>query len=331
LAKALDDRLTVLSDNIAALRLENAKLQEDWRNVTTAFERRGFSTFRTGISQRIGQLLEFESTIVSLIGKETSRAYPSAVVAVEDLFAVLNSERALNKQAGEWSSRLSDALGIPASGGAAERFQIVLAEQGQLRFALRLSIIAALDVWQRVDWSTLKESHSDLLNELRLETLQPSLKSLLQWPPSQTDDQFLAWIKQGFYEGGWLHQLFRADAILSTFFASDAALGSVQIAVSLTASAIRASGYHFGIEIRRVPLLMPPPEGVQPYLHGPGGLPKIGTVRKAVLARLQGAGGERFVVDVPAWGFQTRAGGGYPGMVALCNPSDWQRAELTEG
>ena len=329
LARDLDARLGELTGKLEQQNKDNVTLRNDSEALGTLLRRFGLPEGAHYVLPRVREILEQEQQLVERARALVPDAPCGYGAALDAIFAEIKKERQLNQQSREWADRVSDTLGVPRSDGTAapeQRIQVVLGEHARPRLALRLGLLAALDAWMRTDLAGLQTSHADLVQELRLDTLEPKLRGLLNWAPSDSDEELANRILDGFRDG-WLHKLLRADAILSTFFAADPALYSINMAVTQAAAAVRAAAHHFGTDIKRIPLLIPPPEGVPLSHHGAGGLPKIPAVRKAVLLRLAGNSGVRFVVDVTYWGYQPKNSPEYQGSVVVCNPSEWQLAE----
>ncbi|HKQ06946.1 MAG TPA: hypothetical protein VJ464_17585 [Blastocatellia bacterium] len=213
---------------------------------------------------------------------------------------------------------------------------------------LRMGLSAALITLQKAQQIDQAAEQRMVIDALYVEAVQEGLTRLLDEmekylddeesptngnsgspsSSSPTEDSARKRYKDRLWEKGlykalndqWLHFLFRADLLLRTYFPQRPDMVFLQEAVSLAGSATRVALYELGVEVMRIELFEPLPEGM-PNDSVYSALRELPAVREKILKELRHHSG--FIIDVTAFPIRVNGKPLNPGRAVPVNPSTW--------
>lgn len=218
-----------------------------------------------------------------------------------------------------------DAL---ASGGKTVSLLVTLLQKEQkdhVYTQLRLGLSAALlNLGEAIEQGHQHEQ-SVVLEALDVEEIRNGLQQLLE-EIQQCSGRAL-W-EQGLFrsfQNGWLHNLFRAELLLPSYFAGQSKLSSLHEGVKLAAASVRVALQKFEIKLGKIELFELLPSGVETQSVYPKlrNLPEVGEKIRQRLATDY----RPFIIDVVAFPFRDYQDSvkASPGRAVLVNPSAWEK------
>jgi len=237
------------------------------------------------------------------------------------LAKLVERERNASRETREMLARVRDYLALP-DGDAETLHGVIRGEAGTPRRVLRLVVAAALPV-ARATLGALPEDDQRVAAMLRIPLILDELEVFLGRLWTYEGDQL--WdigIHPGFSRN-WLHHLFRAEAVLRTYFMSSrlADLGDALAAVAWT---FRYAAAESGYETDRVQLLADLPAQMDPSYESAREFRLCPDIRSRVQAVLRTKRDGGFAVDVDSVGLRNEGKVLKRGALVIANRHDWE-------
>lgn len=255
------------------------------------------------------------------VAERTGVSEHDADAMVTALVTLLEGERNAARDTYEILARVREYLALPA-GDAAAIHGVIRAEAGTPRRVLRLVVAAALPV-ARATLSKVRDEDLRITSMLRIPVILDELESFLGRLSTYEGDQlWRAGIHPGFSQN-WLHHLFRAEAVLRTYFMSSrlADLGDALAAVAWT---FRYATVESGYETDRVQLLAELPAEMDPAHAIEREFRLCPDIRTRVQAVLRTKGEDGFAVDVDTVGLRMDGKVLKRGALFVANRHEWE-------
>jgi len=210
--------------------------------------------------------------------------------------------------------------------------EIVQMEMGSEHRPLRLGLAAALIGLERARTRLLETRHGDtVVSGLRIRSIESGLAELLRERLARVEREEL-WVR-GLRPGfslNWLHELFRAELILQSFYENGSDHRELADAVSMASAVLRFAMRGLGKGIEDVVLLetfpSEPPEGwARPRYLADEDLRSLSEVNRRVLEELRTR--DNFIVDVER--FRLTGDDEHPGecRVVVVSPAEWRQSQ----
>ncbi|HET8774400.1 MAG TPA: hypothetical protein VFP80_11430 [Thermoanaerobaculia bacterium] len=252
-------------------------------------------------------------------GCATGRA---ADAIVTELSAMVEQERNASRGAQEMLRRLRDYLALPDQDAEALK-ALVTAELGKPNRILRLALAAAIPLLRKGLAAPMAEEDASVIRMLRIGEIVDQLGAFLSRLWSYQGDRLWSTGIHSAFAQSWLHNLFRAEAVLRTYFMASrlAELGDVLTLVAWAfRHAITASGY----DVDRVQLLAAPSAAMDPMHDSPREFRTCPDIRNRVQAVLKTQRDGGFAVDVDSVGIRDGNRVLKRGAVVLAKRVDWE-------
>lgn len=275
---------------------------------------------------------DFSATIPSLVTRmQTARAAAaktgcptggSADAVVTELAASVERERSASRGAQVMLRRLRDYLSLPDQ-DAARLSALITAELGKPNRVLRLALAAAIPVL-RTNLAVLTAGEeASVIRMLRMAEIADELEAFLGRLGTYNGAEL--WEKgiQTAFAKSWLHHLFRAEAVLRTYF-SASVLADVSDVLTAVAWAFRHATTAAGYSIDRVQLLSVPSNGLLPLHDSPLEFRSCRDIRTRVQAVLKNQRDGGFAVDIDSIGIREGDNVFERGTVVLAKRIDWE-------
>lgn len=304
------------SDEIAALEGTLCKQKDQIKNLEAA---RQFVVSEWSEAPTIPQLkLRMQSARAAASKVGCTAQDVDAIVT--ELATMFEGERDASRGAHEILRLLRDYLVLPDI--SAPELQALLGnELDQPHRVLRLALAAAVPELRR-HFAAVSGEDASVVRMLRLPEIVDQLGAFLVRLSGYEGTRLWDGIYSAF-GGIWLHNLFRAEAVLRTYFMASrlAELGDV---LTLVAWAFRHAIATLGFDIDRVHLLDAPSAAMEPKHESPQefrGCPDIRSRVQTVL-KVRGDGG--FAIDVDSVGIREGNKVLKRGAVVLAKRIDWE-------
>lgn len=242
---------------------------------------------------------------------------------IVDLAQLLQYERETAEQSHELVTKLTDYASLPTI-GTNELFNLVAAEKKGPGRDLRFVLSVGVSALTRALAQLAARGDDGLLKILKLEKAVRKLGELQQAQVGLPDKDTL-WahgLYGGFSDDNWLHELFRADLLLRTYFTGEAFAG-IADAVTVLAAGMREVLRQCGHDVLPVALLADLPASNE-WAQSPvsKALRERPEVQRAV-AKHAARGNPEFAVDVHAFAYFADQTFG-PVRLFQYSPRDWQ-------
>lgn len=218
--------------------------------------------------------------------------------------------------------RLRDYLALPDQDAEALK-ALVTAELGKPNRILRLALAAAIPLLRKGLAAPMAEEDASVIRMLRIGEIVDQLGAFLSRLWSYQGDRLWSTGIHSAFAQSWLHNLFRAEAVLRTYFMASrlAELGDVLTLVAWAfRHAITASGY----DVDRVQLLAAPSAAMDPMHDSPREFRTCPDIRNRVQAVLKTQRDGGFAVDVDSVGIRDGNRVLKRGAVVLAKRVDWE-------
>jgi hypothetical protein len=239
---------------------------------------------------------------------------------ITELATKFEHERDVSHAAHEILRLLRDYLVLPGISGP--ELQVLLgSELGQPHRVLRLVLAAAVPELRR-HFAAVSDEDASVVRMLRLPDIVDQLDAFLVRLSSYEGMRLWDGIYSAF-GGIWLHNFFRAEAVLRTYFMASrlAELGDV---LTLVAWAFRHAIATLGFDVDRVQLLVAPPAAMDPKHESPREFRTCPDIRSRVQTVLKVHGDGGFAIDVDSVGIREGNKVLKRGSVVLAKRIDWE-------
>lgn len=245
-----------------------------------------------------------------------------ADAVVTALAALVERERNASRDAQEILGRLREYLALPDR-DAETLNTVIRAEAGTPQRVLRLVVAAALPVARSIVASLPADDDLRVVRMLHLPQIADELDTFLGrlWT-YQGNQLWDIGIESGFAQN-WLHHLFRAEAVLQTYFMSSR-LADLGDALAAIAWAFRYATAVSGYEVDRVQLLAGLPAQMDPAYESAREFRLCPDIRSRVQAVLRTQRDGGFAVDVDSVGLRNGGKVLKRGALVLANRHDWE-------
>lgn len=257
---------------------------------------------------------------VASIGCDGDR---NADAVITELAAVVESERKIAHGAHEILGHLGEYLALSGGDGESLR-RIIVAERGTPNRILRLVLTAAVPLIRTtVDQLTAGEE-SRVIQLLRIPKILSELDAFLGRLSTYSSAELWQKGLQGGFSQNWLHYLFRAEAVLRTYFmtSSLAELGDSLTAIvwAFRHAIATASGY----QVDRIQLLGELPASMDPAHGSTRDLQSFPDIRNRVQAVLKTQHEGVFAIDVDSVGLRNGTQVLRRGTLVVANRHEWE-------
>jgi hypothetical protein len=257
---------------------------------------------------------------VASIGVTTGRDADSVITELAD---VVENSRKVARDAHEIVIHLREYLAFVDGDGESLR-RIIVAECGTPNRILRLVLAAAIPPIRATVGRLTADEEARVIQLLRVPKILSELDAFLG--RLSTYGHAELWRKglQSGFSQNWLHYLFRAEAVLRTYFFATS-LAEVGDALTVVAWAFRhaiatASGY----QVDRIQLLGELPPTMDPAHGSTLDLRSFPDIRNRVQAVLKAQREDGFTIDVDRVGWRNGTDVGRRGTLVVANRHDWE-------
>jgi hypothetical protein len=198
--------------------------------------------------------------------------------------------------------------------------------------SLRLGLCATAVAWSQIRESFARRIDGNgLIQGLRLSSVLAGLEELTARLENlaSPDELWESGIRSGFSQD-WMHDLFRAELVLESFYNRNSAHQDLEDAIGLAAVTLRLAMSRLGKGIESVELLrpfpsQPPPGWARPRFGADQELRTLPEVNRRVRELLE-TDSDNFIVDVES--FRLRGDSEHAGecRVVVVNPAEWRQA-----
>lgn len=198
-----------------------------------------------------------------------------------------------------------------------------LEKQPPLYDQLRYILLASHSMLDEALPALLGSGRDDIAEALRLEGIRKNLADFTG--TLHGIDPGKLW-ELGVYRAfsdSWLHDLFRSDLLLRTYFSGADELYQLRRAVRLAAAVFDSAMHHLGARLVAVTLLEDPPGGVEEEKNALPSLRSLPEVKNKVAEKYRAVQRGGFVVDVGAFTVKVNGAAMGVGRVFIMNPADW--------
>ena len=241
---------------------------------------------------------------------------------VAELATFVDRERNASRDTRAILLRLREYLVLPDQ-DAKKLDGIIAAESGKPSRVLRLALAAAIPVLRTNLAALTAAEDQSVVDMLRIGEIARHLDAFLGRLWECDGDQLWASGIQAGFAQNWLNRLFRAEAVLRTYFMASrlAELGDV---LAVVAWAFRYASAASGYELDRVQLLAAPSPAMDPVHESPRELKGFPDVRNRVQSLLKTQRDGGFAIDVDAVGIRGANRVIVRGAVVLAKRVDWE-------
>jgi hypothetical protein len=258
-------------------------------------------------------------SIAANVGCATDRGTDAIMT---ELATLVDRERSSSRQTQAILQRLRAYLDLPDR-DATELNDIIASELGKPTRILRLALSATVPLLRSKLSMLADEEDASVLRMLRIGEIANELQAFLGrlWQ-CDSDRLWAAGIQPGFARN-WLHQLFRAEAVLRTYFMASrlADLGEM---LSVIVWAFRYASAVSGYEVDRVHLLAAPPSAMVSNHNSAREFRTCPDIRTRIQSVLRTEPDGGFAIDVDAVGVRGTNSIIESGAVVLAKRVDWE-------
>jgi hypothetical protein len=238
---------------------------------------------------------------------------------VTELAARVEHERNASRGAQEILGRVRSYLALPDQDAEALN-AVIRAELGTPRRILRLVLAAAVPVMHA---NVAELAHDDVVRMLRIPEIADALDAFLGRLWMYEGDQLWSIGIQSGLAQDWLHHIFRAEAVLRTYF-MPSRLADLYDVVSAVAWTFRYTTGAAGYELDRVQLLTDLPAQMDQAPDSPREFRLCPDIRTRVQSVLKTQRDGGFTVDVDSVGLRNGGKVLKRGALVLANRHDWE-------
>jgi hypothetical protein len=282
-----------------------------------------------GVSKLVQWLESLEQRIRTAVPEAPESLYEAVGALVAKYEALVGSVESNARLVKEFGAYLHlRQVGRESADEVQKTIDHLRAETEGAHRSLRLGLASALAAWKEGVERLRYTARLDVLDALRLGEVEKELWGLLERIESKTDETLGADLENGFPQD-WLHQLFRAEVLLDTYFADLEPCAVLRDAVKLACGTVRVALQHFDCRVLRFELLKPNPQlrvsekRIQLEKDAPSELRRIHEVRELVLPYLD-SGSKSIFVDIRSFVYLKGGEENWHFEVVGITPADWR-------
>jgi hypothetical protein len=305
------ERQAVIDRQVRELDAARSFLSEQWPDIVRA----DLGTTIPTLSARMREARD----VAGSVGCATGRGADAVVI---ELATLVDRERSSSRQTQAILERLRAYLDLPDR-DATELNDIIASELGKPTRILRLALSATVPVLRAKLALVTTEEDGSVVRMLQIGEIVNELEaSLAHLWECDGDRLWAVGIQPGFARN-WLHRLFRAEAVLRTYFMASrlAELGEM---LSVVAWAFRHASAVSGYEVDRVHLLAPPSSTMAWNQDSPREFRTCPDIRVRVQSVLRTERDGGFAIDVDAVRVRGTNSIIEQGSVVLAKRADWE-------